>query len=102
MEELVEETDRGEGEVEGEVGVEEEEVGVIVVTGKKGIVGEEGRVEGKVEEMEEKVCGEEVLRETGWGEEVEGEEVEEGRGKKVVVEGKVMMVARSLVGAGPS
>ena len=65
MEELVEETDRGEGEVEGEVGVEEEEVGVKVVTGKKGIVGEEGRVEGKVEEMEEKVCGEEVLRETG-------------------------------------
>ena len=54
MEEIVEK-DRGEGEVEGEVEgeiegegeVEEEERGVKVVTGKKG-VGEEGRIEGKV------------------------------------------------------
>ena len=50
MEEIVEK-DRGEGEVEGEVEgegeVEEEERGVKVVTGKKG-VDEEGRIEGKV------------------------------------------------------
>ena len=50
MEEIVEK-DRGAGEVDGEVEgegeVDEEERGVKVVTGKKG-VDEEGRIEGKV------------------------------------------------------